>query len=157
MKVSPTPAIAEELVGGSNYVIYSAGDYKTDPTPENWRTQLKVVIRDFHLNPQLVQEQISKMYLNGQRRIALMYHYAEMDAEVHKVQPMHVDRVADGKVEAQTIQNIKDLVQVISETGYEEIFFRFGPQESYSPRIGKSGTLLHSRRTLRFWTKLELR
>ncbi len=67
--------------GGTVYYVYDLGKYATEPSEEN-KADIKGVLSHYHLNPDLVKEQLRTMCQNGQRKIALdvwFYVWADRD------------------------------------------------------------------------------
>jgi hypothetical protein len=125
-------------VGGSNYAMYSVGDYLIYPDsihwfkPYNWRP----VIGTYHLNPETVKNQLSIMYNNGQRKIALDLWYADLSKEATLADsPVygHIVNSSLGKLIPQHEQNLINLLNDIVNQGYNEIMFRFFTQMYSSP------------------------
>ena len=123
-------------VGGTVYVDYTTNVYKWDGKnrPEETRT----VIANYHKNPELIKEQLKKMYEMGQRQITLNLWYVESSKTdsskrwpdnifIHTVVPQNA---ALTKLHE---KNLKDLLKNIKETGYQKIYFRFCTQGGASP------------------------
>src|SRR5262245_46960290 len=65
-------------IGGSNYPMYSLGNLLQYPTDSDWFIpyNLRPVIATYNLAPDTVRKQLSVMYGNGQRKIALDLWYS---------------------------------------------------------------------------------
>jgi hypothetical protein len=127
-------------VGGSNYVLYSAGEYKTTQTDDVWFRPgvLKPVIGLYHQQPELVRQQLRDMYARGQRKIALFLWYVESIPAGTGTDGVHghvVDASA-GALLPQHKQNLQNLIRDIENTGFTGMQFRFAAQSPCSPGEG---------------------
>jgi len=124
--------------GGSNYPMYSVGQYLSSPTEETWYApgNMRPVIGTFHLAPDIVRQQLHTMYTNGQRRIALSLWFADFSShktirngEVYG----HMVNSQYGRLLPRHEANLKSVLQLIQQIGYEEVVFRFGSQGNSAP------------------------
>lgn len=133
---APIAAAREYVIGGSNYVMFDVGRYLAEGTEAAWYAagELRPVIGAFHTNPARVREQLATMYANGQRRIALMLWYL----------PFWAGAPADGiyghtldssgaALRPQHAQNLRDVLALIRDTGFEGVNFRFAQQGDADP------------------------
>src|SRR5215510_14396376 len=69
--------------GGSNYPMYSVGNYLDYPTDSDWFIpyNLRPVIGTYHLAPDTVKKQLERMFENGQRKIALDLWYSDLSGD----------------------------------------------------------------------------
>ena len=65
--------------GGSNYAMYSVGNYLEYPTDSVWYIpyNMRPVIGTYNLAPDTVKKQLAIMFANGQRKIALDIWYSD--------------------------------------------------------------------------------
>ncbi len=125
-------------VGGSNYAMYSVGDYLIYPDsihwfkPYNWRP----VIGTYHLEPETVKNQLSVMYNNGQRKITLDLWYADFSRDstiADSPVDAHIVNSSLGKLIPQHEENLINLLNDIVNQGYNQIMFRFFTQLDSAP------------------------
>lgn len=132
----PSPMV----VGGSNYVVYSAGEYATNPSDATWYRDLRPVIGTYHLDSLTVQRQLREMRDNGQERIALVLWYEDFglhadpaartalaggpEQDVHG----HIVDSRAGQLTARHAANLRRVVELIQQAGYRELVFRFASQ-----------------------------
>jgi hypothetical protein len=121
-------------VGGSNYVIYSAGEYLTNQTEEVWYKPgvLAPVIGTYHLNPTLVKQQLTDMYAHGQRKISLFLWYSEAFPSGKGTNGVygHMVSAQTGALLDQHKSNLINLIKLIEEIGYTGMQFRFATQSA---------------------------
>jgi hypothetical protein len=74
-------------IGGSNYPMYSVGNYLEYPDDSVWFIpyNLRPVIGTYHLAPDTVRKQLAIMYNNGQRKIALDLWYSDFSRDANLV------------------------------------------------------------------------
>jgi hypothetical protein len=125
--------------GGSNYSFYSEGTYFTDPTITNWDIpyNMRPVIGTYHLAPDTVRAQLASMYANGQRKIALNLWYNDLSRDGSDADsPVngHVVNAKLGQLMPQQETNLNNLLDDITNTGFNEIDFRFASQGNSDPR-----------------------
>lgn len=118
-------------VTGSNYVMWSIGDYVKNPTEENWYKPgtLKPLMASYHLSPETVQKQLSVMKSNGQKKISLVYWYVPVAAPNSSIvfNGHHVYS-EKGEIHPQIKNNIALLAADIAKNGFESVTVRMGPQ-----------------------------
>ena len=125
--------------GGSNYPMYSVGNYLQYPTDSVWIIpyNLRPVIGTYHLAPDTVKKQLAIMYNNGQRKIALDLWYSDFSRDFNLVDsPLygHVVSATMGKLIPQHEQNLINLLNDIVNQGFNQIMFRFDTQGDSDPR-----------------------
>jgi hypothetical protein len=126
-------------VGGSNYVAYDVGKYLTTPTQQIWFTPgtIRPVIGTFHLDSMKVKHQLTTMYANGQRRLALVLWYGDFSNDARIRDSLvygHVVNSELGHLMPRHVANLVRLLQLIRDAGYREIVFRFATQGASSPK-----------------------
>ena len=126
-------------IGGSNYPMYSVGNYLEYPTDSDWVIpyNLRPVIGTYHLAPDTVKKQLAAMYNNGQRKIALDLWYSDFSRDFNLVDsPLygHVVSATIGKLIPQHEQNLINLLNDIVNQGFNQIMFRFDTQGDSDPR-----------------------
>lgn len=135
----PAASLPSLEVGGSNYVMYSVGDYTVRRSQESWfrRENLRPVIGTYHLDSLQVKRQLAVMHENGQRRLALVLWHSDFNADpafagrgVHG----HVVNSAAGALTDRHAANLRSLLRAIVNAGYQEVVFRFATQWSSDPR-----------------------
>lgn len=123
------PIISIPIVG-SNFVMSSIGKYLTDPIPENWNSDnMRPVVGTYHLNPDLVRQELKTMFDNGQRKISIVIWFNHTDQDVNA----HVINSSGGKLPKQQMLNLLDLMNDILNTGFNEILIRFAQQGVSDP------------------------
>jgi hypothetical protein len=119
-------------IGGSNYPMWSIGEYAASPTEENWYKPgvLKPVIGTYHENPAGIRDQLRTMYNNGQRRIALFLWYADgyPDSRYYNDVYGHLVNPNSGRLSAQHRENLINLLNDVRSTGFTHLQFRFASQ-----------------------------
>jgi hypothetical protein len=126
-------------IGGSNYPMYSVGNYLEYPTDSDWVIpyNLRPVIGTYHLAPDTVKKQLAIMYKNGQRKIALDLWYSDFSRDFNLVDsPLygHVVSATMGKLIPQHEENLINLLNDIVNQGFNQIMFRFDTQGDSDPR-----------------------
>jgi len=124
--------------GGSNYVMYSIGEYLEDPGQEVWYRPLvlRPVIGTLHLDSLRVREQLERMYANGQRRIALVLWYDDFGLDpAAPREPVrgHIVDSGPGQLRPRHQANLEHLLRLLRCVGYEELVFRFASQGRVRP------------------------
>jgi hypothetical protein len=142
-------------IGGSNYAMYSVGNYLEYPTDSDWVIpyNLRPVIGTYHLAPDTVRKQLAIMYNNGQRKIALDLWYADLSRENWLVDsPLngHLVNANYGKLLPQHQQNLINLLNDIVNQGFNQIMFRFDTQGDSDPRGW--GSVWYEDRYLNDWS-----
>jgi hypothetical protein len=76
----PSPNIGGIDVGGSNYVLWSAGQYLTTPDDATWYgpNGVKPVVGTYHQAPATVRAQLDQMAAAGQRKLAIVIWFAAL-------------------------------------------------------------------------------
>jgi hypothetical protein len=125
--------------GGSNYPMYSVGNYLSYPTDSDWFIpyNLRPVIGTYHLAPDTVRKQLATMFANGQRKIALDLWYSDFSRDANLVDsPLygHVVNSKLGKLMPQHEANFRALLGDIQSQGFDEIILRFDTQGDSDPR-----------------------
>lgn len=141
--------------GGSNYVMYSIGDYLHTPTEENWYRPgvLRPTIAAYHLDSLTVHEQLATMRAGGQRTIALVLWYEDFTLHGDRVGIDTYGHIVDsstGSLHPQHASNLADLLRAIRRAGYEEITFRFATQGRSNPRNWTSWSAASYEKNRRF-------
>ncbi len=126
-------------IGGSNYPMYSVGNYLEYPTDSVWFIpyNMRPVIGTYHLAPDTVRKQLAIVYNNGQRKIALDLWYSDFSSDFNLVDsPIygHVVSATMGKLIPQHEQNLINLLNDILNQGFNQIMFRFDTQGDSDPR-----------------------
>lgn len=136
----PTPSPSQEArpfeVGGSNYVMYSVGEYMTDPRDEIWLRDVRPVIGTYHLDPATVKQQLLTMYANGQRRLSLVLWFADLSpfaAIAMDETYAHSVNSRLGRLLPTHEANLRSVLRLIREDGYLEVIFRFATQDGSAP------------------------
>ncbi len=121
-------------VGGSNYPMYDVQGYLDNN--DDWFKEgaLKLVIGDYHLNPDKVNDQLTTMYQNGQRKIALVIWFSHFNPSITTETYGHVLPSNKDKLTDQHKSNFINVLNQIKSIGYDEIILRFGPQSSAAPK-----------------------
>jgi len=135
---SPSPsAVARPFeVGGSNYVMYSVGEYMTDPREEIWLRDIRPVIGAYHLDPDTVQQQLLTMFANGQRRLSLVLWFADLSPFANIAMDeryAHVVNSRLGRLLPVHEANLRSVLRLIRDDGYQEVVFRFATQDGSAP------------------------
>ncbi len=130
---SPNPShkLVVQEIGGSNYVFWNVGDYIGSWTEEAWRKpgNLKPVIGRFHENPQVVQEHLHRMYLQGQRKIAIMIWFSVFSEEFKDEDVLHhMINANAGRLPEQQEENLRNFLKLATQIGFKEIQVRFAQQ-----------------------------
>ncbi len=123
-------------VGGSNYVLWSAGDYLTTHDDPTWfgPNGVRPVVGTYHQAPQTIRTQLAAMRAAGQHKIALMIWYAPLPAGTGTAGVYgHVVDRNGGALLPQHAQNLKDLLADIVCAGFEEVQLRFATQGTADP------------------------
>jgi hypothetical protein len=125
--------------GGSNYSFYSVGTYFDFPTDSVWYIpyNMRPVIGTYHLAPDTVRKELSIMYANGQRKIALNLWYSDLSADGNLADSAvygHLVNSKLGRLLPQHESNLKSLLNDIVAQGFNEIVFRFATQGDSDPR-----------------------
>lgn len=132
---------AEPPGGGSNYVMYSIGDYIRNATPAVWYTpwELRPTIGTFHLAPEVVEEEMQTMITRGQDGITLVLWYSPL-AQTQGLENVygHVVNSSGGVLSTQHQQNLANIMQLISKVGFKRVFFRFATQFTSHPFLWSS-------------------
>jgi hypothetical protein len=135
-------------VGGSNYVMYRVDEaYRVRNEDESWWRHgvLQPVIGTYHLQrEEQIRHQLHTMYQNGQRKISIVVwisifepHATNKDQAIDGVFG-HSIIMENGKLHNKHIENTKDLIRLISKTGYfNELNFRFAFQATAGPDTWK--------------------
>lgn len=126
--------------GGSNYPMYSVGDYLQNPTLDRWYApgNLRPVIGTYAQDPSTVALQLQTMWNQGQRKIALVLWYADFSPDATLINtPVygHVVNSKNGALLPDHQSNLIQLLQVIRQTGFNELVFRFATQGASDPRV----------------------
>lgn len=136
----PTPSPSTEArgfeVGGSNYVMYSVGEYLTDPRDEIWVRDVRPVIGAYHLDPATVKQQLLTMYANGQRRLSLVLWFADLSPFAGIAQDERYGHSVNsrlGRLLPTHEANLRSVLRLIREDGYLEVVFRFATQDGSAP------------------------
>ncbi len=116
---------------GSNYVMSDLGNF-TGSNNKAWDNLLRPIIGTYHLNPELVEQQLRAIYQSGQRLISLMLWYTKMDPSVDVA--AHVVNSTGGSLHAQQQENLRKVLALIRDIGFTEIQFRFAQQGNTNPR-----------------------
>lgn len=101
--------------GGSNYITINAN--MNSPA-----------IGTYHLFPEKVAADLRRMYEHGQRKISLLCWYMPISWPVENHQWYHVIDCSGGVMFEQHQQNVISLINLIIETGFNQLHFRFGAQ-----------------------------
>lgn len=130
---SVAPAPSQPLnpeVGGSNYVFIDLGRYATQPTPENWASDVKTPVVHYHQYVALVRTQLDKLIASGQKKIALVVWFGgpatpdfSCETWMHTVCPQ-----AGGLMPSQARQNLINMLSEIKSRSFEEVQIRLGYQ-----------------------------
>jgi hypothetical protein len=136
----PTPSPSQEArpfeVGGSNYVMYSVGEYVTDPRDEIWVRDVRPVIGAYHLDPATVKQQLLTMFANGQRRLSLVLWFTDLSpfpAIAMNETYGHSVNSRLGRLAPTQEANLRSVLRLIREDGYLEVVFRFATQDGSAP------------------------
>ncbi len=136
----PTPSPSGQAlpfeVGGSNYVMYSVGEYITDPRDEIWVRDVRPVIGMYHLDPDTVKQQLLTMFANGQRRLSLVLWFADLSpfAAISQNETYgHSVNSRLGRLFPTQEANLRSVLRLIREAGYLEVVFRFATQDGSAP------------------------
>ena len=123
-------------MGGSNYVMYSVGEYMTDPRDEIWVRDVRPVIGTYHLDPATVKQQLLTMFANGQRRLSLVLWFADLSpfATIAMNETYgHSVNSRLGRLLPTQEANLRNVLRLIREAGYLEVVFRFATQDGSAP------------------------
>lgn len=125
--------------GGSNYVMYSIGDYLRAPTEANWYRPgvLRPTIAAYHLDSLTVHDQLRAMRENGQRNIALVLWYEDFSLHPDRAGVELYGHIADasaGALHPQHARNLEGILRAIERAGFAEINFRFASQGLSRPQ-----------------------
>ncbi|MEZ4743817.1 MAG: hypothetical protein R3B45_15460 [Bdellovibrionota bacterium] len=123
-------------IGGSNYPMYDVSGYLNAPDPSGaWFDEgnLKLVIGDFHQDPDAVKNQLKTMYQNGQRKIALILWHTHFPQQNTDNTFGNIVRSNEYKLPDQQESNLENILNEINAIGYDEVFLRFAPQRSANP------------------------
>ena len=101
--------------GGSNYITING-------TMEN------PAIGTFHLFPEVVASDLRSMFEHGQRKISLFCWFMPITWPVENHQWHHSIDSSGGMMWDQHQANVVGLINLIRETGFNELHFRFGAQ-----------------------------
>ncbi|WP_299212733.1 hypothetical protein [uncultured Aquimarina sp.] len=121
-------------VGGSNYPMYDVQGYLDNN--DDWFKEgaLKLVIGDYHLYPNKVNDQLTTMYQNGQRKIALIIWYNHFNPSITTDTYGHVIPSNKYKLTEQHESNFINVLNQVKSIGYNEIILRFAAQGIASPK-----------------------
>lgn len=128
--VKPPPGFRE--VGGSNVVMFDVGDgYLNDG--EGWFEpgMMQPVVGTFHLQEKAaVQQQLKAMVDSGQRKISILVWHDHLSPEEYGNTGVygHVIDSAGGALEPQHAENLKGLLALVRNAGFNELIFRFAQQ-----------------------------
>ena len=140
-----------QCAGGTNYAFYDVQDeYLKRNEPHSWWKPgvLKHVVGAFHLQPAgFVEQTLKQMYSNGQRKIALVLWYVNITEDkrlkgAHWTNPVptgyehiygHIIDSAKGALCPQHQKNLKAVLSLIYETGFEDVTIRFAAQGVNNP------------------------
>ncbi len=139
---NPNHKLSVQEVGGSNYVFWSVGDYVGAWTEEAWRKpgNLKPVIGRFHENPQVVQEQLHRMYLQGQRKIAIMIWFSVFTDDLAEEDVLHhMINANSGRLPDQQEENLRNFLKLAVQIGFKEFHIRFAQQWLSDPSSWEVG------------------
>jgi hypothetical protein len=107
---------------GSNLVFLDLGHYATQPTAENWATDVQVVLLHYHEHPEEIRSRLKSMREHGQTKIALVLWYVEeghvRDSFAHVICPHN------GKLPPQVERNIRDVLHDIASARYGTVIMR---------------------------------
>jgi hypothetical protein len=125
--------------GGSNYAMYSVGNYLEYPTDSVWYIpyNMRPVIGTYNLAPDTVKKQLAIMFANGQRKIALDLWYSDLSRDGNLADSAlygHLVNAKLGRLLPQHESNLKSLLLDIINQGFNEISFRFDTQGDSDPR-----------------------
>jgi len=123
--------------GGSNYCLYSAGDYLNDPEAWYKPLTLRPVIGLYHLAPTLVRRQLREMYAQGQRRIALVLWHSDFTPDERLVNEPVFGHVVNSRMRELLPQhraNLRALLTDIRTVGFRELVLRVAPTASSDPQ-----------------------
>jgi hypothetical protein len=124
--------------GGSNYPMYSVGNYLDYPTDSDWFVpyNLRPVIGTYDMAPDTVRKQLAAMYAGGQRKIALDLWYLDFslygnpsDNPVNA----HIVNSKLGKLMPRQESNLISVLEDIENTGFNFIILRFATQGDSAP------------------------
>lgn len=120
-----TSSISLVEIGGSNYPVYDCQPYLDSPTDATWYSDgaLDLVIGHYHLDPAKVNLQLQQMYLEGQRKIALVIWFGRFGNNNETFG--HLLNVNGGKMRPQHEANYIAVLNKISEIGFNEVMIRF--------------------------------
>ena len=140
--------------GGSNYPMYSVGNYLEYPTDSVWVIpyNMRPVIGTYHLAPDTVRNQLAIMYNSGQRKIALDLWYSDFTMDGPLIDsPLYGHEVNSrlGKLLPQQETNLINLLDDIVKQGYNQIMFRFDTQGDSDPR---NWTVWQENKYLKNWS-----
>jgi len=140
-----------ESSGGTNFAFYDIGeDYLTGQDRHSWWKPgvLKHTIGAFDKQQDgVVENTLRQMYDNGQRKIALIlwhiniaeqfeHHGSKWEGDIpsgYEDTYGHIVNSALGKLSSQHEENLKELLGLICDTGFETITIRFAPQGVNNP------------------------
>ena len=140
-----------DSIGGSNYAFCPIKDeYLERNEPEAWWKPgiLNHTVGTFHTQPEgSVKKNLTEMYKNGQRRIALVLWHINIEKDKKlkgsqwkgdvpngfKHTYGHTLDSSGGMLCAQHQDNLKKLLKLIEQTGFESITIRFAPQGINNP------------------------
>ena len=137
--------------GGTNFAFYDIGeDYITGKDRHSWWKPgvLKHTVGAFDKQDEgFVENTLQKMYDSGQRKIALILwhiniaeqfenHGSKWEGDIpsgYEDTYGHIVNSASGKLCNQHEDNLKELLKLICDTGFESISIRFAPQGVNNP------------------------
>lgn len=124
-----------QSAGGSNYVFYDMGRAFTDRNAWNDCGELKPVIATYHLNPNTVFTQLAAMRQGGQQKITLLVWYTRFDnpGGCGNYVWGHVVSSTGGHLIPQHQENLRQIVTLIRDLGFNELDFRFETQSESDP------------------------
>ncbi len=113
-------------MGGSNYTFVDLGKYATDPTEENWRTDIRTPVTHFSQYSELIKSQLDTIIKNGQKKIAIVVWFGgpglNCDIYAHTVCPQN------GKLPTSVKNNIQNLLTEIATREFDEVQIRLAGQ-----------------------------
>jgi hypothetical protein len=124
--------------GGSNYAMYSVGNYLQYPTDSDWYVpnNLRPVIGTYDQEPDTVRKQLAVMYANGQRKIALDLWYTDFSLYGNPSDGLvnaHIVNSKLGRLMPQHESNLKSLLTDIENAGFNFVILRFATQGLSAP------------------------
>jgi hypothetical protein len=125
-------------IGGSNYVIWSRGDYSASNLGA-WYDSVhgvRPVIGTYHLKPKLVEQQLRNLYKSGQRKIALVLWFEAVREDAPYHIHGHLVDSSLSKLRDQHEKNLRAVLKLINKIGFTQLYFRFAMNGLSDPAVG---------------------